>query len=371
MPENTFQTHPSEHRTLNDPRTGAVLHQLTSAGCINHTPYYLASAFSPDEEHVLFTSYRTGAPQLYEVDFPGGPIRQLTDRDDLHPMSATYGIDGEEIFYTRNGAIEAVDRTDLSTRTLLELDGAEFGECSLSPDGRWITSAVERNGTNGVAVADVNGDQGDVILEFPRTVIHPQFHPTDPEWIEFAGDPAPRMHRVRRDGSDVECLYEHDNDEFVVHETFLGTTGDLMFTVWPESIRRMDWETGEISTVAEFNAWHITSNRNGTKILCDTNHPDVGVQLVDVGTGDHETLFYPDSSNGGFQWKKSRYATEEDWERAAEERDDSMSWMEMDADPVYGPQWTHPHPAFSPDETKVSFTSDRSGHPQVYVAEIT
>ena len=62
-------------------------------------------------------------------------------------------------------------------------------------------------------------------------MIHPQFHPLDPEWIEFAGDPAPRMHRVRRDGTGMECLYEHGNDEFIVHETFLGATGDLVFTV--------------------------------------------------------------------------------------------------------------------------------------------
>ena len=40
-------------------------------------------------------------------------------------------------------------------------------------------------------------------------------------------------------------------------------------------------------------------------------------------------------------------------------------------DTVYGPQWTHPHPSFSPDETKVVFASDRSGHPQVYVVEIS
>ena len=57
---------------------------------------------------------------------------------------------------------------------------------------------------------------------FPAPLIHPQFHPLEPEWIEFAGDPAPRMHRVRRDGTGMECLYQHGNDEFVVHETFPG-----------------------------------------------------------------------------------------------------------------------------------------------------
>jgi Tol biopolymer transport system component len=44
--------------------------------------------------------------------------------------------------------------------------------------------------------------------------------------------------------------------------------------------------------------------------------------------------------------------------------------MEMPTDTVYGPQWTHPHPSFSPDEKLAAYTSDVSGHPQVYVVEL-
>ncbi len=48
----------------------------------------------------------------------------------------------------------------------------------------------------------------------------------------------------------------------------------------------------------------------------------------------------------------------------------ALSWMENAADTVYGPQWTHPHPSWSTDETKVAFASDRTGTTQVYVADI-
>ena len=134
----------------------------------------------------------------------------------------------------------------------------------------------------------------------------------------------------------------------------------------------MNWRTREINTIAEFNAWHITPNRDGAKVLCDTNHPDIGLQLIDVATGEHNTICLPESSNGGSQWLKSRYALAEDWAaaQAASEKGKSLSWMEMASDSVYGPQWTHPPPSFSPDETMVAFASDRSGHTQVYVAEI-
>jgi oligogalacturonide lyase len=37
---------------------------------------------------------------------------------------------------------------------------------------------------------------------------------------------------------------------------------------------------------------------------------------------------------------------------------------------VYAPQHTHPHPRFSPDGRWVIFTSDRSGHAQLYECEV-
>ena len=48
----------------------------------------------------------------------------------------------------------------------------------------------------------------------------------------------------------------------------------------------------------------------------------------------------------------------------------ALSWMEVSTDSVYGPQWTHPHPAFSADERFATFASDRGGVTQVYVVEL-
>ncbi len=360
----------AEYRRFRDPDTGAVIHQLTSHPSINHACYHLTSSFTPDSKFLVFTSYRSGAPQLYELEFPDGEPRQLTTLDGLHPFSATISGEGREIYFTRQGRIEALSRKDLKLRTLYRLEGAQFGECSLSHDGAWIVTALKYEGENGIALASTLGAPGGILLRFPRTIIHPQFHPTDAGWIEFAGDPAPRMHRVRRDGTALECLYEHGNDEFVVHETFLGESGDIAFTVWPKTLKRMNWTTLEISTIAEFNAWHITPNRAGTLILCDTNHPDIGLQLVDVSSGSRRTLCHPRSSSRGSQWTRSRYALAADFAAAREKTEDTLSWMEMPTDSVYGPQWTHPHPSFSPDEKMAVYTSDVSSHSQVYIAEL-
>ena len=247
--------------------------QITDHPSINHPPYFPESAFTPAGDAIVYTSHRTGSSQLGTVGFPTGEDKQLTRAKAVHPYSAAK-IGG------RHGLLRS--RGNRSQWRLIPLE---------------------------------------------RTVIHPQFHPLEPTWIEFAGDPAPRMHRVRRDGTGLECLYEHGyehgyghgNDEFVVHETFPGHAGDLVFTVWPGQLRRINWASRAIKTISEFNPWHITPNRAGTQILCDTNHPDTGLWTIDTA-----------------------------------------------ADTAYGPRYTHPHPVFSRDEQHITFTGDRTGFPQIY-----
>lgn len=349
------------------PPASGEARRLTSAACINHSTYFLQSPLPADERAMLFISNRTGGWQLFSIeDFPDGPVRQWTDGAAIHPFSPAFDPTGEVVYFVRGGEIWSIERQSLTERRIFALDDAQLGEVSLSADARYLTAAIRVRGGNGIAVGRVDGE-GWHVIPFPRTVIHPQFHPLDPEWIEFAGDPAPRMHRVRRDGNGMECLYEHGNGEFVVHETFLGRTGDLVYTVWPFALWRMDWRTRERTRICEFNAWHITPNRAGDKVLCDTNHPDRGLHLIDVATGDARFLCESRASGGGSQWRTSRYALSEDFARARSEAGrTALSWMETATDTIYGPQWTHPHPAFSPSERWVILTSDQSGHPQVY-----
>jgi len=330
--------------------------QITDGPAINHPTYFLQSSFFPGGREMFFTSYRTGAPQLFETSLVTGETRQLTNGAPIHPFSPALHPDGKTIVVTRGGSVWAGDRC------IVDVPGAEFGECSIDRDGEWLTVAYKRAGECGLAVGRFDGS-GWRDIPFPRTVIHPQFHPLEPEWIEFAGDPAPRMHRVRRDGSGLECLYEHGNDEFLVHETFLGSTGNLVFTVWPRKLCHMDWTTREIRTIVEYNAWHIAPDRRGERILCDTNHPDEGLQIIDAATGARTKLCDSLSSNQGTQWKQSSYAVAADFADARK----NLSWMENAADTVYGPQYTHPHPSWSYEEDQVAFASDRTGVTQVYV----
>jgi hypothetical protein len=364
------QLSPSESSTFRDAITGVTVHQMTNHSSISHPTYFLQSSFLPNGKSLIFTSYRTGEAQLFQAQFPTGNIRQLTEGAPIHPFSpAVHGL-GRDLFFVRGGSIWTIDIVTLRERMVVEFPDAQLGECSLSSNGTWITAAVKQGSQAGLVVGRADGTQWKLI-PFDRTVIHPQFHPMDPNWILFAGDPAPRMHRARRDGSVIECLYEHGNDEFIVHETFLGKTGDIVFTLWPYSLRRMNWKTREITPICEFNAWHIAPNRAGTQVLCDTNQPDRGLFLIDTATGEKRHLCLSEATNQGTQWSTSRYALAEDFAAArSNAKTGALSWMESAADTVYGPQWTHPHPSFSHDESKVAFASDRTGTTQVYVVEV-
>jgi hypothetical protein len=343
--------------------------QITHGSQPSNATYFLHQSFLPGDRGLMYISYESGVPQIFEINLVNGETRRLTTGPGIHPFSAMQHPDEREIVFTRRDALCAVHRQALAERTVARYDGASLGEASISPDGQWLTAAFRRGDERGLLVAAWDGS-GAHAIAFPRTVIHPQFHPLDPEWIEFAGDPAPRMHRVRRDGSGMECLYLHDNDEFVVHETFLGKTGDLVFTVWPKKLCRMDWSTRQIATIVDYNAWHIAPDRAGRHVLCDTNHPDEGIQIISVADGTRTPVCRSESSNRGSQWRTSRYALKEDFERARAGQSGALSWMEADNDTVYGPQCTHPHPSWSRDEKKIVFTSDRSGTPQVYVADV-
>lgn len=365
--------HSSELTEFEDSKTGAHIFQLTNDETINHNLYFLTSSFTPDQEHLIFTSYRSGTANFYKLDFPNGDIVQLTDGEEVHGYSGVISKDGKNLYFTEGDSIKAIQLDSLEEKVLAEFHGGSLGECSVSADEKFIVTAMKHDGKSHITVTATDGSGGEIIYTSPdQTIVHPQFHPTHADLIAYSGDPAPRMWTIKRDGTDNQNLYQHNNSEFLVHETFLGSQDELIFTHWPYSLRRISLDNLEMQTISDFNAWHIASNRTGSKVLCDTVHPDIGLRLVDVETGEHTPICYPQSSSSGSQWKKDRYAVAEDWAAAQQtgDREKSLSWMEMKVDTVYGPQWTHPHPSFSPDETSVVYTSDVSGYSQVYVAVI-
>ena len=89
------------------------------------------------------------------------------------------------------------------------------------------------------------------------------------------------------------------------------------------------------------------------------------MRQIDVATGVRRPICLSESGNGGTQWAMD---TPANWKAESKA---TLSYLEVPTDSIYGPQWTHPHPCYSPDEKFVTFTSNRTGFAQVYVAENT
>ena len=362
---------PSERREFVDPDTGAAIVQLTDAPCINHAPYFLNLAWAvpeggerpsagraPGQSCLIVTSYRDGGkPNLFAVDEASGEILQLTDTGDVNPWSACVSRDGRHVLFGAGRELRVVElATARSERVALCSGDGRVDTCSLSPDGTEIvTSAfsgetVTHDRRNAVVAIRTDGSGSRTLYETGDFVGHAQFSP-DGRQVLFSGH-LPRLWLVNRDGSNPHPLRGQTQQEWLTHESWLSDD-EILFTHWPHALKSIRRDgTGE-RTIAAFNCWHPAPRPDGGLIACDTTLPDSGLILIDPRTGARRTLCSPRASGQGYQWA----LPEPIWEGPTPEA-------------AYGPQWTHPHPSFSPDGTKVAYTSDATGHPQVYFATV-
>jgi oligogalacturonide lyase len=129
---------------------------------------------------------------------------------------------------------------------------------------------------------------------------------------------------------------------------------EILTTSWPHGVIGIDTKTGAVRQVCRFSAWHPMIDRTGRFMVTDTRNPDIGLQVFDVrdGVGEPRPLCESRASSAGDHWNTDH--------------------CPYDDGPVkvYAPQHTHPHPSFSPDGSRVVFTSDRTGRAQVYEAEV-
>jgi len=348
------QIYPSEKKVTKDSKTGATIFQMTDHPSINHNLYFVNPSCTPDGKTIIFASDReNNAPNLYKANEESGEITQITDIDNFNSFSATPAKDNKRVFFSAGEQVRSVDLETFEEEVLATFPGARVGNCNLSGDGSMIVTAVRGEGEACITAVKTDGTGYISVYSPPRNVGHIQFCPADNNLILYSSDITQRMWLVQLDGSNDRALYLHGQDQWITHESWLGTSDEVIFTHWPYALKGIGKDSDTARIVSPFNAWHASPRADGSLIVCDTVHPDIGLQLIDPKTGEHWALCYPESSNGGTQWTEVTPAM-----------DDKVTGE------TYGPQWSHPHPSFSPDGTKVIYTSDKTGHPQVYIAFI-
>jgi oligogalacturonide lyase len=219
------------------------------------------------------------------------------------------------------------------------MEGAAMGTTALSKSGRWWAVPVKSSPVTRFVLIDTEEKASRVFLK-RDTIGHPQFCPDDDNFILYAGP------LTDRSGANNRRLYaREDRMQWVTHEVWgLDATPRLSSI----GMRMIDVDSGTVRWITHFPARHDAPDDCGRQFICDTNFPDRGLHIYKI-----------DDENNSIQLCASEASSEgRHWNGAFPYNDGPVA--------VEAAQLTRPHPRFSPDGSRVVFTSDHTGHAQIY-----
>ena len=352
---------PREDRWFRDPGTSARLRQITSHPSIHHHPFFFVPPWDDQMQRLIFVSHRTGTPQIFAEDCASGRLIQLTDRTDLAEWSLHPAHGGRFVVFVAGTQAWRLDLETLREESLASFGdvgmrekgmvGAAMGTTTLSRCDRWWAVPVKVGAVSRFVLIDLDAGTSRVILE-RDTIGHPQFCPDDSGLIFYAGPLTDRLWLVNRDGSGNRRLWQRAHDQqWITHESWIRGTRELAFVDWPHGVRAIAVDTGAMRQVTAFPAWHAHPDDTGRRFVCDTNFPEIGIHTFDArsteGAAAATRLCHAWASSIGAHWAGPFPYNDGPRE-------------------IHAPQHTHPHPRFSPDGSRVLFTSDRTGDAQLY-----
>lgn len=149
------------------------LRRITSGAAIDTEPVWL------DDDTLIFTSDRSGGPQLYEASARGGQASRLTFEGNYN-ASATVSADGSTIAFVHNSGagfqIAAIDRRSGLFQTLTQ--GTLDESPSFSPNGQMIIYATEKQGKGTLGAVSLDGSVvQSLTLEDGSSVREPAWSP--------------------------------------------------------------------------------------------------------------------------------------------------------------------------------------------------
>lgn len=375
--------YPSERTTSIDPATEATVIQWTSAPCTNQHLYFTSYSVTDDDRWLTIISDRDGHPNLYAIDRRDGTFRRLSDNRNGLLRSYVYSHGGlrgfskvspcldpshNRIFYVRDDVVFTVDLDDADSRErrLCELPPGWYGAYThISPDGktfcvpcteprafgnektqweqlRTVPQRMQKEELiSRIYLIDRDTGAARITAEVPFWVTHVQFDPAGSGRIVFnleghhadRGAPLPNRIWCLDPNGTYRPISEEPPGEWRSHENWSPDGKYIVYHGVRDGrafVAARTWE-GKLLSETSINGiefWHATGALDGRHKFVDRR--DGMISILDP--------------------------------EATENRLTDLCRH----DTTYDNQDAHAHPITTPKGKGVIFTSNRSGHCQVY-----
>ena len=303
-------------------------------------------AWSPDGKRLAFFAYREGNYDLYTVAPDGSDRRHVTEgqADDREPA---WSPDGRFIAFASDRAGKGAPAyhiwtVDVGTGAVTQVTtgSGEDRMPSWSPDGRDLAYSSLRNGKTALYATSAGGGAERLLRQGDAKLDAPSWGPKGQ--LAYVASDA-RSSRLEIDGTPVSG----NENVFPFRVSWAARTGDAWYVSDGRIRHRIGTRTSEVPFAAELEVtrpdyararrdWDTTAPRKALGILKPTLSPD-GKQIAFVALGDLWTV----PASGGRPENLTRdHAMESD-------------------------------PAWSPDGTRLAYTSDKGGGlPQLWVRDM-
>lgn len=344
-----------------DSLTGYEVWQITSHDSASVACYFEAQAFTKDDKYVVFSSRRTGEWQLYRCDLRTGEIRQLTNAANLRSYF-TMHPDGERVCYIERRILCAMDIKESRVDTLMDFSATElqrpFFSNYFTNDGKYTLVTSRSDSGLSIYRIDLFIKKIDYVLTWKgESFSHPLINPVYPDLITFVPFPdtqndmtLPMDQRARTwianmKTGDVKQFLTCPYGFRATHETwspdgerfyFFKKTEPGWIPVTICSINKDGGDWQEYYTNDTIRLGHGRASDDGRWFISDGQDPDYNpLILIDLTSGAAEFLCWSNASiEGGHE------------------------------------AFAHVHPSFSSSGNYVTYTSDKTGIPQVYVVPV-
>jgi oligogalacturonide lyase len=171
---------PSEVSRYQDPITDLDVYRLTDPLHTCLLPAYYSHAITRNSSGLLYSSDRSGTPQIYFMDLKTGDSRQLTEAAaDLDTTSPTFTPDSRSVAYFAGRTLFLINLSSHRERELYRIpEGWERSPgFSIGPDGNQATFAEKRGDTSRLRMVPLGQGAARTVLEGAFPILHPIHRP--------------------------------------------------------------------------------------------------------------------------------------------------------------------------------------------------